>query len=57
MPKYNSYYLKSFVDEFTNAITKEEKNQIWQRVETPIIEDVPRCSKMFEDNHVGKLFS
>jgi len=41
MPKYNSYYLKCFVDEFTKAIANEEKNQIWQRVETPIIEDVP----------------
>lgn len=41
MPKCNSYYLKCFADELTKAIAKEEKDQIWQRVETPIIEDAP----------------
>lgn len=41
MPKYDSPYLQHLIEELAVATSTEENDQIWQRVETPIIEDVP----------------
>jgi enterochelin esterase-like enzyme len=41
MPKYDSPYLQHLIEELSVAASAEEKDQIWQRVETPIIEDAP----------------
>ncbi|HAT9793162.1 TPA: enterochelin esterase, partial [Legionella pneumophila subsp. pneumophila] len=40
MPKYDSPYLQHLIEKLAVAISTEENDQIWQRLETPIIEDV-----------------
>lgn len=45
MPKNDSPYLQHLIEELAVATTTEENDQIWQRVETPIIEDVPNKSE------------
>jgi enterochelin esterase-like enzyme len=41
MPKSDSLYLQHFTEKLAVATSKEKKDQIWQNVETPIIEDAP----------------
>ncbi|HHT9916371.1 TPA: alpha/beta hydrolase [Legionella pneumophila] len=41
MPKYDSPYLQRLIEELAVATSTEEKDQIWFKVETPIIEDAP----------------
>ncbi|TIE18228.1 enterochelin esterase, partial [Legionella pneumophila] len=41
MPKYDSPYLQHLIEELAVATSTKEKDQIWLKVETPIIEDAP----------------
>jgi hypothetical protein len=41
MPKHDSFYLQHLIDVLNEASSKKEKDEIWQNVKTPIIEDAP----------------
>nr|HAT8713232.1 enterochelin esterase [Legionella jordanis] len=41
MPKYDSPYLQHLIEELAVATSTEEKDQIWLKIKTPIIEDTP----------------
>lgn len=40
MPKYDSSYLQHLIEKLAVTTSTEEKDKIWQQVETPIIEDI-----------------
>ncbi|HHJ0490292.1 TPA: alpha/beta hydrolase [Legionella pneumophila] len=44
MPKYDSPYLHHLIEELAAATSIDEKDEIWLKVETPIIEDAPNQS-------------